>query len=112
MCRDGVLNVEAGEAYDQGGLGLQRFATLAPAVSATANFGSDVAVGDFDGDLLADLVVTARFADVGGPNQNEGELHVYLNDGVMLAPSGQALPGHTTPRDPGISSDTPWRSPT
>ena len=59
-------------------------------MSATANFGSDVAVGDFDGDLLVDLVVTARFADVGGPNQNEGELHVYLNDGVMLAPSGQA----------------------
>jgi hypothetical protein len=94
LCRDGVLNVDAGEVYDQADLGLRGFGTLVPASTMIRGFGADLATGHFDAGPTLDLVVGARSSNVGAINQSEGTLHVYLSDGVKLAPSSQGpLPG-------------------
>ncbi len=70
--------VDAGEVFVFLGPALTSVLPLAdPVPEATAQFGTSIAVGDFDGDGFEDVLVGAQSADVGGLT-NAGEAFVFL----------------------------------
>jgi hypothetical protein len=66
-------------------------------------FGSALAVGDFDGDGFDDLAVGARLEDLTGISSNDGIVHVFYGSAAGLTAAGDQLFSQDTGTIPGVA---------
>ena len=96
----GAVNVLYGSASGLTGAGSQFFTQDSPGVAnsteARDGFGDTLAAGDFDRDGFADLVIGARFEDVGGVF-DAGAVHVLYGSASGLTATGSQYFTQDTP---------------
>jgi hypothetical protein len=100
----GAVNVLYGSAAGLTGTGSQLFTQVGGTVEAGDEFGSALAVGDFDNDTFADLAAGAPFENVGS-TADAGAASVLPGSSAGLTTVGGQLFTQETPGVPGTAQE-------
>ena len=108
--RGGTVVVMYGSASGLTSFGSQQWSQNTPLVDGQAEdadqFGSALAVGDFNADGFSDLAIAAPGEDVGGI-EDAGVVHVLYGSSSGLRATGSQMWALDTPGVPGVAGDHP-----